>query len=112
MSPLINKLIELIPEWNGKLIKVKPIEGGLTNINFEVVVDKKSFFLSMPSVNSKLLNIDYKNKYYNNKICGEINISPRVIHFIESEDLSVTEFIQSKSSSKEMFQSFKKIQYV
>ena len=84
MSPLINKLIELIPEWNGKLIKVKPIEGGLTNINFEVVVDKKSFFLSMPD--SESLNIDYKNKYYNNKVCGELNISPKVTHFVESEN--------------------------
>ena len=108
MKSSINRLIKLIPEWNGKSIKVNPIDSGITNINFEVIVDEKSFFLSMPSSNSELLNIDYKNKYYNNKICGEINISPRVIHFIESENLLVTEFIKSKVSS--MFQSPKKIE--
>jgi len=110
MKLSIDRLIKLIPEWNKKLIKIKPINGGITNINFEVTVDKKSFFLSMPSSNSELLNIDYGNKYYNNKICGEINISPKVIHIIESENLLVTEFIKSKASSSAIFQSSKEIE--
>jgi len=110
MKLSIDRLIKLIPEWQGELIKVHPINSGITNINFEVTVGKKIFFLSMPYSNSKLLNIDYGNKYYNNKICGEINISPRVIHFIESENLLVTEFIKSKASSLAIFQSSKKIE--
>ena len=110
MKPSIDRLIKLIPEWNGKSVKVNPINSGITNINFEVIVGKKSFFLSMPSSNSELLNIDYRNKYYNNKICGEINISPRVTHFIESENLLVTEFIKSKTSSLAIFQSSKEIE--
>jgi len=110
MKLSIDRLIKLIPEWNGKLIKVNPINSGITNINFEVTVGKKIYFLSMPYSNSELLNIDYGNKYYNNKICGEINISPRVIHFIESENLLVTEFIKSKTSSLAIFQSSKEIE--
>ena len=108
MKLSIDRLIKLIPEWDGKSIKVNQINSGITNINFEVTVGEKSFFLSMQD--SELLNIDYKNKYYNNKICGEINISPRVTHFIESENLLVTEFIKSKTSSLAMFQSSKKIE--
>ena len=108
MKLSIDRLIKLIPEWNGKSIKINQINSGITNINFEVIVGKKSFFLSMPD--SELLNIDYKNKYYNNKICGEINISPRVTHFVESENLLVTEFVKSKTSSLSMFQSSKKIE--
>ena len=110
MESSINRLIKLIPEWDEKSITVNPINDGITNINYEVIVDKKSFFLSIPSSNSELLNIDYKNKYYNNKICGEINISPKVTHFIESENLLVTEFIDSKHSSLDMFQSFNEIE--
>jgi len=108
MKLSIDRLIKLIPEWDGKSIKVNQINSGITNINFEVTVGEKSFFLSVQD--SELLNIDYKNKYYNNKICGEINISPRVTHFIESENLLVTEFIKSKTSSLAMFQSSKKIE--
>ena len=83
MESLIDRLIKLVPEWKGKSIKLNPINDGITNINFEVIVDSKSFFLSIPSSDPKLLNIDYRNKYYNNKACGELNISPKVIHFIE-----------------------------
>ena len=110
MKLSINRLRTLIPEWNGKSIKVNPINAGITNINFEVIVGEKSFFLSIPSSSSELLNIDYKNKYYNNKICGKINISPKVTHFIESENLLVTEFIKSKTSSLAIFQSSKEIE--
>jgi len=108
MKLSIDRLIKLIPEWDGESIKVNQINSGITNINFEVTVGKKSFFLSIPD--SELLNIDYKNKYYNNKICGEINISPRVTHFIESENLLVTEFVKSKVSSLVMYQSSKEIE--
>ncbi len=110
MELSIDKLKKLIPEWKEQLIKVNPINSGITNNNFEVTVGKRSYFLSMPYSNSELLNIDYGNKYYNNKICGEINISPRVIHFIKSENLLVTEFIKSKASSLTMFQSSKDIE--
>ena len=109
MKLTIDRLIKLIPEWKGKLIKVNPINSGITNINFKVNVDKRVFFLSMPESDSELLNIDYRNKYYNNKICGDIKISPRVVHFIESDNLLVTEFIKSKTTSLTKFQSSKEI---
>ena len=109
MKLTIDRLIKLIPEWKGKLIKVDPINRGITNINFKVNVDKRVFFLSIPDSDSELLNIDYRNKYYNNKICGDIKISPRVVHFIESDNLLVTEFIKSKTSSLTKFQSSKEI---
>ena len=104
MQLSINRLIKLIPEWNKKSIEAKPINNGITNINFKVIIDKESFFVSIPSSSLELLNIDYRNKYYNNNICGEINISPKVIYFIESENLLVTEFIISKVASLRMFQ--------
>ena len=109
MKLTFDRLIKLIPEWKGKLIKVNLINSGITNINFKINVDKRVFFLSMPDSNSELLNIDYRNKYYNNKICGDIKISPRVAHFIESDNLLVTEFIKSKTASLTIFQSSKEI---
>ena len=77
MKLLINKLRKLIPEWNGKSIKVNPISAGITNINFEVIVGEKSFFLSIPSSSSELLNIDYKNKYSDKSLIGLPDLLPR-----------------------------------
>ena len=53
---------------------------------------------------SKLLNIDFTNKFYNNKICGDIGISPKVVHCIKAEELLVTEFITSKNPVSKSFQ--------
>jgi len=44
MKLSIDRLIKLIPEWNGKLIKVNPKNSGITNINFEVTVGKEIIF--------------------------------------------------------------------
>jgi len=96
MTVSIEMLTRLIPSWKGKSVNIQSINNGITNINFKVLVDEKAFFLTVPDSNSQLLNINFFNKYYNNKICGEIGISPRVIQFIESENILVTDFIISK----------------
>ncbi len=70
----------------GKSFTLNRINKGITNNNFKVIVDGKAFFISIPGTNSKLLNIDFKNKYYNNKICGDIGISPKVVHYIKAEE--------------------------
>jgi len=112
MSLQIEQIINLIPDWQGKSIIVNPLDNGITNFNFEIVVDNKSFFLSKPSPKSELLNIDYNNKYFNNKICGEFNLSPNVIYFIESEKLLITEFIESKTFSIEHYQNTDEIKQI
>ena len=91
----IEMITKLIPSWKGKSINIQSINNGITNINFKVLVDEKAFFLTVPDSDSQLLNIDFSNKYYNNKICGSIGISPRVVNFIEPENILVTDFIVS-----------------
>ena len=93
----IEMITKLIPSWKGKSVNIQSINNGITNINFKVLVDEKAFFLTVPDSNSQLLNIDFSNKYYNNKICGRIGISPRVVNFIEPENILVTDFIVSNS---------------
>jgi len=93
MKLSIDRLIKLIPEWKGKLIKVNPINSGITNINFEVTVGKKKYFLSMPSSNSKLLNIDYGNKFYNNKIY----ISAKKKYYFKEKKFNIYCYLNKKN---------------
>ncbi|SVC18527.1 uncharacterized protein METZ01_LOCUS271381, partial [marine metagenome] len=64
----IEMITKLIPSWKGKSVNIQSINNGITNINFKVLVDEKAFFLTVPDSDSQLLNIDFSNKYYNNKI--------------------------------------------
>ena len=92
---VLEKITRLIPAFIGKSVTINRINKGITNNNFKVIVDGKAFFISLPGTDSKLLNIDFTNKYYNNKICSDIGISPKVVHYIKTEELLVTEFINS-----------------
>ena len=108
----LEKITRLISALMGKSFTLNRINKGITNNNFKVIVDGKAFFISIPGTNSKLLNIDFKNKYYNNKICGDIGISPKVVHCIKAEELLVTEFITSKNSVSKSFHGSEKISAV
>jgi len=99
----LEKIIRSIPDFNWKSITINRITKGITNNNFKVLVDDEAFFISIPGTDSKLLNIDSINKYYNNKICGDLGISPKVVHFIKSEELLITEFIASKNPVSKLF---------
>ena len=105
----LEKITRLIPAWKGKSVMISLINKGITNNNFKVIVDGEAFFLSIPGTDSKLLNIDFTNKYYNNKICGEIGISPKVVHCIKAEELLITEFITSKNPMSKSFHGSEKI---
>ena len=105
----LEKITRLISALMGKSFTLNRINKGITNNNFKVIVDGKAFFISIPGTNSKLLNIDFKNKYYNNKICGDIGISPKVIHCIKDEELLVTEFIVSKNHISKSFHGSEKM---
>jgi len=100
----LEKITRLIPALMGKSVTINRINKGITNNNFKVIVDGEAFFISLPGTDSKLLNIDFTNKYYNNKICGDIGISPKVVHCIKAEELLVTEFITSKNPVSKSFQ--------
>lgn len=105
----LEKITRLISAWKGKSVMISLINKGITNINFKVIVDGEAFFLSIPGSDSKLLNIDFTNKYHNNKICGDIGISPKVVHCIKAEELLVTEFITSKNPVSKSFHGSEKI---
>ena len=105
----LEKITRLIPAWKGKSVMISLINKGITNNNFKVIVDGEAFFLSIPGTDSKLLNIDFTNKYYNNKICSDIGISPKVVHCIKAEELLVTEFITSKNPVSKSFHGSERI---
>ena len=106
---ILEKITRLIPALMGKSVTINRINKGITNNNFKVIVDGKAFFISLPGTDSKLLNIDFTNKYYNNKICGDIGISPKVVYYIKTEELLVTEYINSINPVSKSFHGSEKI---
>ena len=89
----INELIDLMPEWLGKEVTIQPISGGITNRNFKIVVNDVPVFVSISGRNTHLLDVDWHNKSYNAKICGEAGISPKLIRRFSQQKALVFQFL-------------------
>jgi hypothetical protein len=92
MAITINEVVELVSEWHGKEISIEPL-GGLTNSNFKIVVNGSLFFISIPGRDSQLLGVDWYNKFYNGKICGEAGLSPKIVQGFPLQRALVLEFL-------------------
>lgn len=100
-----NDIVELIPEWQMKNITIESLSGGMTNSNFKISVDGFVFFASISGSKSQLLGIDWDNKFYNAKICGDAGISPKIMWHFQLQRVLVQEFLTMRYCSVETLQS-------
>lgn len=98
MSTLaIDKAIEKVPFLSGlKKIKKTPLSGGITNLNFKIDADGRSYVLRLAGDGTDLLGIKRDVEHIANKVAGELGIAPEVIFFIEPEGYIVTRFVDGK----------------
>jgi thiamine kinase-like enzyme len=97
MTLSVQEAIARVPMWaDPQEIEVSELEGGITNLNYRVDLDGKSFHLRIPGENTELLGINREYEYKANLIAGELNIAPEVIYFIEPEGYLVTRFIEGR----------------
>lgn len=80
-------------EWLGKEIIIESISGGITNHNFKIIVNNVPFFVSISGHNTDLLDVNWHNKSYNAKICGEAGISPKLIRRFSQQKALVFQFL-------------------
>jgi len=104
MAITINEVVGLVSEWHGKEISIEPLSGGITNSNFKIVVNGSLFFVSIPGGNSRLLGVDWYNKFYNARICGGAGLSPRVVQYFPLQRALVLEFLPYALCSVESLQ--------
>ena len=104
MAINIDEAVELVFEWRGKDISIEPHSGGITNDNYKVIVNGSLFFVSISGNNSRLLGVDWHNKFYNAKICGETGLSPKVVKYFPLQMVLVLEFLPLALCSAESLQ--------
>lgn len=98
MSTLaIDRAIAKVPFLaESKNIKKIPLSGGITNLNFRIDADGKSYVIRLTGENTELLGIKRDVEYAANYAAGQLGIAPEVLHFIEPENYIVTRFINGK----------------
>ena len=97
MTLTIQEAIARVPMWaNRREIEVSELEGGITNLNYRVDVDGKSYHLRISGENTELLGINREYEYRAHLVAGELGIAPEVLYFIEPEGYIVSRFIDGR----------------
>ena len=98
MSTLaIDKAIDKVPFLAGsKNIKKIPLSGGITNLNFKVEADGRSYVIRLAGEGTDQLGIKRDVEYAANYAAGQMGIAPEVVYFIEPENYIVTRFVTGK----------------
>jgi len=93
----IDNAIEKVPFLAGsKNVKKTPLSGGITNLNFKVDADGKSYVIRLAGEGTEQLGIKRDVEYAANYAAGEMGIAPEVVYFIEPEQYIVTRFVNGK----------------
>lgn len=97
MKLTLEEAIARVPQWEGRTdLKVFPLDGGITNLNYKIDVDGESFVLRITGERTELLGIDRQNEYIANQQAGTLGIAPEVIYFIRPEGYLVTRYLDSR----------------
>jgi len=97
MTLAIDKAIAKVPFLaKSKNIKKTPLSGGITNLNFKIDADGRSYVIRLAGEGTEQLGIRRDVEYAANFAAGQLGIAPEVVYFIEPEGYIVTRFINGK----------------
>jgi thiamine kinase-like enzyme len=74
-------------------LKITPLVGGITNLNYRIDADGKSYVLRITGADTELLGIHREVEYAANLEAGKLGVAPEVVYFIEPEGYLVTRFV-------------------
>ena len=97
MTLAIDKAIAKVPFLkDSKNIKKTPLSGGITNLNFKIDADGRSYVIRLAGDGTEQLGIKRDVEYAANYAAGQLGIAPEVVYFIEPEGYIVTRFVTGK----------------
>ena len=97
MTLAIDKAIAKVPFLaDSKNIKKTPLSGGITNLNFRIDADGRSYVIRLAGDGTEQLGIKRDVEYAANYAAGQLGIAPEVVYFIEPEGYIVTRFVTGK----------------
>ncbi len=76
-----------------KNLKTTPLTGGITNLNYRIDAEGKSYVLRITGADTELLGIRREVEHAANLAAGKLGIAPEVLYFIQPEGYLVTRFV-------------------
>ena len=97
MALTIQEAIARVPFLAGKPdIKITSLSGGITNLNYKIECDHKTYVIRITGANTEKLGIRRDVEHQANKAAGLLGVAPEVDYFIEPEGYLVTRYVSGK----------------
>ncbi|MDP2975728.1 MAG: choline/ethanolamine kinase family protein [Anaerolineales bacterium] len=97
MTLTIDEAVARVPFLaESKNVKKTLLTGGITNLNFKIDADGKSYVIRLAGEGTDQLGIRRDVEYAANFAAGQLGIAPEVVYFIEPEGHIVTRFVNGK----------------
>ena len=87
--------------WPGRRVEIEPLGGGITNRNFRVEADGRSYVLRIGGKDTEVLGIDRRAEFRAASVAASLGVGPEVVAFVEPEGYLVTRFIEGTPAPPE-----------
>jgi thiamine kinase-like enzyme len=87
---------------SAKSLVSTPLTGGITNTNYKIDADGRSYVLRITGPETDKLGIQRDVEYSANLAAGRLGIAPEVLYYIEPEGYLVTRFIKARRMPPEV----------
>jgi thiamine kinase-like enzyme len=95
MTLTVDQTIGRVPFLaNARKTVTTPLTGGITNLNYKIEADGKSYVLRITGAETDKLGIRRDVEYEANLAAGRLGIAPEVLYYIEPEGYLLTRFIK------------------
>jgi thiamine kinase-like enzyme len=97
----VQTILVQVPGWAGGVDSIEPLEGGITNHNYRVVVAGEAFVLRVSGERTDLLGIDRRIEAEAARLAAAAGVGPEVVAFLPAAGVLVTRFIAGTSVAPE-----------
>ena len=101
MTELLQIVERLVPELGEAEGEPTPLEGGITNRNYRVIMGGSEYVIRVPGKDTSLLEIDRTTERDANQAAAEAGIAPPVAAFLQDPPALVTDFVTCTEMSSE-----------
>jgi thiamine kinase-like enzyme len=98
---IIEEVVTKLDDWKGRDVSIQHLSGGLTNTNYNVIVDGIPFFIRVPGEGTELLAIDRDNEYHSAQAAAQAGVGPKVLFHFPEYHVMILEFLNGVTMSKD-----------
>jgi thiamine kinase-like enzyme len=97
LSAEVGARLDAVPLFSGRPLDVVPLAGGLTNQNFKVTVDGRSYVARLSSASGSLLAIDREAEYVNSVAAARAGVAPAVAGYVPQASVLVVDWVDGRT---------------